>query len=461
MKKIFIGLLLFSVILTLSPAYGQKAPENATPAAKKNTSVKDPQTQAKKFKAFIQTSLSYSFSEQLAYIPPNEIPVLPVVSKVYATQLFDVYVFFQDFTIKNETTNVTFDVKVTGPDGSHFFGRKKLEGLVQSQKINVSFHVHLSPNIFRISFNPNDPKGTYRIAIKATDHLSGQTINTFTRIKLLGGPPMFYKAVNFTPREIGEYMCYYYRDPKPERLVPVFLGFCKICTDLRDEYPDFNHMALMAFFYKAFSMNKFLLPALANSAKDLPFSEKQHAVFLMHWMDTPYRARLIAAMGPDAMQYDRTLEICHNPFIIKQARSSVQLDILWSLFFASGEFEPVFKILETMELMETGLKPEELKRMKGIAPGTKSRIRDWIVGHAAEWSLKVNCRRHRLLRYFCEAVFSDPETPPFIKYRLSKVLGIKYSLPKKYNGSKHKLNVNIRKANFNKMLKLDREDGKK
>ncbi|QSH40289.1 hypothetical protein P0136_00445 [Lentisphaerota bacterium ZTH] len=462
MKNKFRLLLLFTLMLSTGTVFAQTSPKKTTvpTAARKPSAKAIPKGQ--EFKCFVQTSLSYSFSEQLAYIPPTETPVLPIVSKVYATQLFDVYVFFQNFAIKDNKTNVTFDVKVTGPRGRHFFGRKNLEGLVISQKINAPNHVHLSPNIFRISFNTSDPKGTYRINIKATDHISGQETKTFTRITLLGGPPMFYKAVNFTPREIGEFMCYYYLNPKPERLVPVFLGFCKICTDLRDEYPDFNHMALMAFFYRAFSMNKFLLPALTNSAKDLPFSEKQHAVFLMHWMDTPYRPRLIAAMGPDAMQYDRTLDSCHNPFIIKQARSSVQLDILWSLFFASGEFEPVFKILATMQLMETGLKPEELKRLKGVAPGTRSRIRDWIVGHSAEWSLKVNCRRHKLLRYYCEAVFADPETPPFIKYRLSKVLGIKYKMPSKhFPGSKPSLNVNIRKADFRKTLSLNRDQDKK
>lgn len=161
-----------------------------------------------------------------------------------------------------------------------------------------------------------------------------------------------------TENELNYFTQTYYLHPQPE-LVPqaiIYLGRNKILT----KYPSAER-PMLAFFSKVFADN----PSLAKDCKKLIKEQEPHA-----------RALLLKALddSPEAL-------------VSETQDGSARNDMYWAMFFASGEYAYLNKLIEQLKYLN------ERKDM-----------RLYLTAASAKWSLSSNARTDLKVRAAMEAM---------------------------------------------------------
>ena len=85
--------------------------------------------------------------------------------------------------------------------------------------------------------------------------------------------------------------------------------------------------------------------------------------------------------------------------------SGETLDMLWGYFFASGELEPIRRIISALNFADDYGAAEEHADSKKTTEITEAIMRD-AVFQAATWSLEANCLEHPLVLQHCEEIIN-------------------------------------------------------
>jgi hypothetical protein len=96
--------------------------------------------------------------------------------------------------------------------------------------------------------------------------------------------------------------------------------------------------------------------------------------------------------------------------------------MLWTTFFATGEFLPIKMLVEAMSDLNVGITPEQYKNLPVKTAEDGKKLVKWSIGAAALWSLTANAKTHQLVFFYCETLFQRDDTDKFIKSCLAKVL---------------------------------------
>lgn len=368
----------------------------------------------------VNASLSGSFSDQWSNIPPGRPPSLQMVGNVVKNQFFYVYVLFWDFAVKDGRAAVSFDIKSIRPDGKSYFEQKDIKGLPDKTKYTETKSVYMYPGYFKICLEDGDPDGKYIIQVTARDKFGDVSVTAECAVNLVAAP-LQYEALDFAAKTTQDIMTFYYRNPQPQKLIPLFLGFCEADPAMQNKNRNYSPMNMLMFFYKAFDANRYLLPELAKQAKIIGQPGKDYAIHLLYYLNEK-DGNLIRSIGPEAVALAGSLAKIPNPFIIAKITHPIHEDMLWTTFFATGEFLPIKMLAEAMSNLKGGITPEQYKKLPAKTAEDGKKLVKWSIGAAAMWSLTANAETHELVFFYCETLFQRDDTDKFIKSCLAKVL---------------------------------------
>lgn len=382
----------------------------------------------------VSISLIGSFNDQWNNVPPGRTPLLSTINNVVKKQYFYVYVLWEKFAVKNGQPAIWFDIQATRPDGKNYFEQKTLKGLPDNVKYTESKSIFMSPNYFKICFENDDPIGKYVFKIIAHDNFGNCSATSECAVNLVAAPEK-YEALDFWAKANQDIVTSYYRNPQPQKLIPLFLGFCKAEPEMQKKNRNYSSMNMLMFFYRTFDANQYLLPELAKQANTLGQPDKNYAVYLLYYLNEKDK-HLIESIGPDAVAFAGNLSKVSNPFIIEKITHPIQEDMLWTSFFATGEFAPIKMLADTMNNMSSGITPEQYKNLPAKTQEDSKKLLNGAIGSAAMWSLTENAKTHPLVFYYCETLFQRDNSDKFIKSCLAQVLnnaskGLSQSQPPK------------------------------
>ena len=174
---------------------------------------------------------------------------------------------------------------------------------------------------------------------------------------------------------------FYYLDPKPERTVAAIRFFSEQGAFQRAQQP------LAVFFGRVFAQNaKSLTEWIEDLRKER--EDRQFLAALALWFSrVDGRDRLLQRLSeggsPRLTKYVQELRADTAPDLTTlDARSPVELDMLWASFFATGDDRYVLRVIRALS----------------AAPQDKSPA---IVAAAARWSLTANARQHSAVLDVC------------------------------------------------------------
>ncbi len=211
----------------------------------------------------------------------------------------------------------------------------------------------------------------------------------------------------------GPWLQHYHAAPDPAELLP---GLRIIASDEKARLmPN-----IMVFFVEALKAS----PAAAHDLFEaLPTENRSVRIYSIPLLsDAGYATEpLLSAFKQDEKAEISSVRLA-DPFDMTPDRTLPnRMDMLWSVFFATGRREPVRAIASMLawradydkfvEMQKTGQKPTEL---------TESIMRG-VVYTAAGWSLYALSRNDGLVADYVEALKSSPDTPANVKEELTKL----------------------------------------
>lgn len=111
-----------------------------------------------------------------------------------------------------------------------------------------------------------------------------------------------------------------------------------------------------------------------------------------------------------------------EPATIKESiKVSYQLDMVWSYFFASGEYQPIKQLVDVLELSKFKGSLDKYKQTQ--SPADEENAAKELVFKAARWSIESNIKQHRLVKNYCEFIYATEGLSPIVKQELKEALG--------------------------------------
>lgn len=372
-------------------------------------------------------SLNYNLTEQWNHLPPQQSPVIFSIKRVESRQNFNVYMILRQVAVKDGNCKVLADLQISRPDGKLCFHGRDIVALSGKATDAAPTNSFLSPQFVKVRLEDEDPLGLYTIRLTATDQNSRQTATATAMIELVSSPEDFL-ALDFADSKAQQVITYYYLQPQPEKLIPLFLGYCKQYRDTLRQNKNHNPMTVLAFFYQALALNRQLVPQLAVASKELDPVGKNFTIMLFYYLGVTDQRYYDEIGKAQSAGFRKILAEQPNPFEFDFPIMPLQLDILWSKFFAAGELQTVKTVVAAIAEIQRGITPEQFKAIAKPTPAEQMKLSHWLVGDAAKWSLGANARQHPLVRAYLENLAESPELKnPFIKKQLQEILA---SLPK-------------------------------
>lgn len=313
-------------------------------------------------------SLEYSLEERWSHAHPEADLQVSAVASVVRKQPFTGFVLVTGFALDEAgEARVEGDIRVTKPDGSTWFERKKLEilkGPVVALDRGVVSHSNL-----RTSFEGGDPFGSYAFTVTLRDLVANTSATATAAIRLVSFPT----DVHFAAKEDAlDWLHTYCRAPSPNEAVDALLTLARAGVLAAGA----TATRASAFFAEVFEHNPHLYPPLlARHAKE----EKSGKEAILRLLARTRReaSAFVAGLEPSERDaFTRMLaEPRRDPFAAP-ASDAMQIETLWGIFLASGSYAPLLAMCRAM-----GDPEEETKT--GPSAGEREAIRRtarWLLG---------------------------------------------------------------------------------
>ena len=366
-----------------------------------------------KFSAKLVLSKAVNVEDQFAGILPERPPFFPSLGKVAVGEPFRVYIVFNGAKVLKNTVKLKGELELIAPDG------KKQVVPLEEQSIPLrgdSAGVFLLPQHLGIVFEPEDPVGTHKIALKLVDQHARKTAKDSASVELTKTlpPPA-------SDEEALKKVVDYYRSPCPENILPAFRAYLKMIQEQKKiEKTHFNPISQLALFCFLLQENPQMVKPFADMVAKLTDTEEKF-----------YGYYVLAFVSPEAAKYmpadlkKQFESMKKSPFVVDQVREAWQLDVCWVEFMVRGTREPVMKILNALSLMHEGITVEEYKKIAKPTPEDQRKLMNGLVVRAALWSIKSISKENPLLRFYIEAVLKRKELKDPIAMALAaKAIGM-------------------------------------
>jgi len=324
-------------------------------------------------------------------------PHITRIKEVEQEQMFYIAVVVSGYGLNSKNfTDITGDFMLLEPDRSISLEEKNIfKHRIEMNNDRLTGFIMLDPTL-DIILEEGDPQGIYTIRITAQDNTLSKKIEKEHEITLRAKskkpkqPPIFSSDDDFS-----KWMTYYYLNPEPNKLPAVLKYYAS--SSLYNKTS--SRLPIIQFFATILKNNQALLEEVYKSVSHSSPDSLQTVFLRTLWLlNTPRSKEIIAEVSPNWKSDEnkkQIKDINQTPVpqvLIDPIIDPWQLDMLWSVFLANGDSEPIKKIISTLSFVDD------------------EDIMQTMVGKAAIWSLGSNVKQHTLVYEICKKALSTADS---------------------------------------------------
>ncbi|MFK7770924.1 MAG: hypothetical protein AB8F94_02250 [Saprospiraceae bacterium] len=335
----------------------------------------------------------YSFQNKWFKTISSSAPRLIQCDTVYKNQTLFLTAIAGGFAFdKNDLADVDYSIKVFNPDGSIYFSQKKLE--VIKGKVENKNNLQMSRSILQANFSSNDSFGIYKIEIQISDNITKEVKNLTTEIILVELP--HYKKIKIDQENFNSWIDRYFEHPLPVTAVNNYIFYSK--SPLAED--DSKFFPIFSIFLEIFKNNKYLYPQVLEAFKNEDEKTRTYLIYLIHYSQMGTTEFFSQLEGTEKLIYSE-IKDSKLPEIYGEITDPSQLDMLWSTFTASGGYEPILKLIKTLEYTKFQGKLDQFKTSKQSDEDRRLAINNAIYDSLV-WSFSSNCQQYQLVKSYAK-----------------------------------------------------------
>jgi hypothetical protein len=357
-------------------------------------------------------TIDYSIEEKWNYTLNQTEPDITNCDTVYKNQNLFITVLDSDFVLTSQNgSNVLYSLKIFKPDGTIYLSQDTLQLVYLKKKVNNGHP--LSNVILKMHFKEDDSFGEYKFVLTITDNVSKKTKCINSKVVLAVLPSISQSPVIKDIDVFTKWMEFYYENPNPVKAISYYLFYTH--SELSEN--ETTLLPALSFFTEIVRNNAFLLPQILKSFEIQDIKSRIYLIYLLRCSNSvtdDFIDRLashekeifLKAKDVPLTDMDGTVT---DPF---------QLDMLWSTFFAGGSYQPILKLIKALEYSTF---QKELEKSTTEAEEDQNVMKN-VIYNIVKWSLKNNCKKHALVKDYCEWSLQFESLSGLQKVELSNIL---------------------------------------
>lgn len=372
-------------LFTVAAVFGISAPAS--------TVVADPFTYTK-FDGILVVTTDPAVTDKWHQTPDNVTPRYAFTRAVFPEQDFSVVMLVGNMQLRRDSIpDVRYDIEIRKPDSTLYLRERNVHAF--DYAVEDPDQMNLCGTNLRLSFEPNDPRGKYTIRVALHDMINDKRQDLTGEIMLVDFLPGGYEGSITNDGEFATWMQSYRTTFSAEKIVDAWQYF--VNSHFYDDTKTYRPM--IRFFVELFHANRFGLRALQESFDSLPDTTRYRSLKLFALVGRDANAYL-----PDMDKQERAVydEAKAKPLADPYGQVSYlsEIDILWAIYLATGQFRPIRKLVDVLEL------GSPLERVQA----------------AAKQSLKENAATDIVVEQYCRHILNEEELRPRVKAELTDLL---------------------------------------
>jgi hypothetical protein len=278
--------------------------------------------------------------------------------------------------------------------------------------------IFICENMVGISFDPPDKKGKYLVSVILKDNVSGKQKTIEKTIENI--QYKYEEVYKENDKKLDDWFSKYYQDPKPDEVINVIINYSK-----KGIFENKAVAAISYFFATILDNNPFLTEELLNVYAKQETKTKTDFLKVFAYMKNPPKEIIIKLGQEENNSYTEALkQKAQMPDLYGKINSGEQLDMLWSDFFATGQYKPLKKIAEALDYYSYVEKGSKFNKDTNPAKteDDKATLYYYSIFRAAMWSIGSNCKQHMLIRGYYNGMLQDTEVSKIAKACISATL---------------------------------------
>jgi hypothetical protein len=340
-----------------------------------------------------------------------EVPMasLPPTQQVYKRQVFYMLPLVSGFAVDaNKKANLTYSLTIKMGDKA-IMDRRNVKSITKI--VTDTTAAFLSETVLTYEFSDDMPEGIYTIEIVLTDNVQKTTalLTEFINVSTYT-----FTENRFTkPDSFFIWQNYYYEGYQPDREIDglMFFSFPQMQTNAENTLP------LLGFFADVFKGKLYLQRALDSIFTTRNNNERLTIIHIMHlanYMPATLQKKFTAA---EKKYYDELKEyglpiipdtVVQDPFI---------LNLLWSKFFATGDYNYAKKIVEALELGKYQGALERFNESEKTEKDKKEAFLQTVYQKNVQ-DLKLRLPNHLLFNGYCLYMLNNGQLKPEVAKEL-------------------------------------------
>lgn len=359
----------------------------------------------------IQT-IDYTVRQKWVCTNSSAVAIIPTTDTVFPEQTLYIAAIACDYQMdKKGHTDIVYSVRILSPDNSIYTVVDSLPLI--NGKVKDPHLFQMSRGFVNLSFEKSDPLGTYQIEVLIIDKIANKTKRLESQVVLKGLPPYDHYLVtdnnNFEQRTY-----HYYLSPHPERATADYLYAYQKYSDNETAF-----IPLLGFMVEVFQHNRFLYPQLYENQEDT------FAINLLMYCLGIENPTFDQSMEEEVTFVMDALKATLFPELGGSITDPVQLDILWAKFMASGGYEPVKILIQTLDYAKYKGSFKKVNWADGLENIPEKKVQNAInemIYNALTWSMRSNCEQHPLVLQYCQWALKNEKLSGLQRKELKKIL---------------------------------------
>jgi hypothetical protein len=359
-------------------------------------------------KMMLFPSIQYAHEDIWAKTPNGRGPAFAVASQVVRGQSLHLIVTGALFaTDAEQRAEVHYRISSVRPDGSPGAATGSLK-FIAGTVVEDPRLLRMAAELSMWQFDGDDPLGTWRLVIEATDAVTGATVRNEQTITLCGDE-LLQEAL---PGDMdqGRWFMSYHTRPAPHQLLAALRFVAEHPPAGAKPRRDVENGAWLGFFEQVLADNPWLLP---HAVAQLEHSTGREQELLATCLAYAKRAELsfhetLSGKAREAFMLHR---LQNWPAPIPEPLGGTQLDVLWGRFFASGRYAPIRELVAVLAYHPNKEALDDFKKLKKKPASVPIEVKKSAVFGAVVWSLGSNIQRVKVVRDYCEGILMRKELP--------------------------------------------------
>lgn len=302
---------------------------------------------------------------------------------------------------------VNYRVSFVRPDGSAGAKTEELKLIPRATGRDPRF-INRAVEMAVFLAGADDPLGTWRMTVDATDAISGTTVRKERPLEVCGDELLQEPLPSGT--DAGRWLMNYHNRPAPQQLLAALKEFAEHPPAGAKPTLDIENGSWLGFFEQVMQDNPWLLPHVVARLSQAEGRERE------------LLATSLAYAKRDDLSFFKTLpEPAREAFMPRRVQSwpvppaqplsGTQLDVLWGRFFASGSYAPLRELVGVLSYHPYAEALEAFRKNPQKPARVPEEVQKSAVFGAAVWSLRSNVQRDKLVRDYCEGILLRQELP--------------------------------------------------